>query len=378
MVQVLADHGETQGRNTEASRWRAMLLVLAALLMGVCLAGCSGGSSSSTAATESASSDSASAAAQSAEKEESSSSVAKPKLVGIEAEYYGPTKPGTVIDSDSDIDVTAIYDDGSTEEVDGWKVKKAVKLKQGADAKVVVVYKKQKATIVVTGDVPSEYLSALRKAQSYSDMMHMSKAGVYDQLTSEYGEGFSAEAAEYAVGHVEADWNANALEKARSYRDMMSMSPSAIHDQLTSEYGEKFTQEEADYAIEHLDEDSAASSDDGDSEEASDDSKGGDVPTEYKTALRKAQSYVDTMHMSKAGLYDQLTSEYGEKYSAEAAQYAIDNVDADWNANALEKARSYRDMMDMSPSAIHDQLTSEYGEKFTQEEADYAIEHLDD
>ena len=30
----------------------------------------------------------------------------------------------------------------------------------------------------------------------------------------------------------------------------------------------------------------------------------------------------------------------------------------------------------MSPSAIRDQLTSEYGEKFTEEEADYAIANL--
>lgn len=82
------------------------------------------------------------------------------------------------------------------------------------------------------------------------------------------------------------------------------------------------------------------------------------------------------MHMSRAGLYDQLTSEYGEKFSAEAAQYAIDNVDADWNANALAKAKTYQEEMNMSPSAIHDQLTSEYGEKFTQEEADYAIANL--
>ena len=48
------------------------------------------------------------------------------------------------------------------------------------------------------------------------------------------------------------------------------------------------------------------------------------VPTEYKSALKKAQSYSDMMHMSKAGLYEQLTSEYGEKFTAEAAQYAID------------------------------------------------------
>ncbi len=32
------------------------------------------------------------------------------------------------------------------------------------------------------------------------------------------------------------------------------------------------------------------------------------------------------MHMSKAGIYDQLTSEYGEGFEADAAQYAIDNL----------------------------------------------------
>ncbi|WP_406807619.1 Ltp family lipoprotein [Clostridium perfringens] len=52
------------------------------------------------------------------------------------------------------------------------------------------------------------------------------------------------------------------------------------------------------------------------------------VPKEYKAALRKAKVYSDTMSMSKAGLYDQLTSEYGEKFSAEAAQYAVDNLNA--------------------------------------------------
>lgn len=102
------------------------------------------------------------------------------------------------------------------------------------------------------------------------------------------------------------------------------------------------------------------------------------VPKEYKSALNKAASYANTMHMSKRGVYDQLVSDYGEKFSAEAAQYAIDNVKADWNANALAKAKNYQNTMNMSPAAIHDQLTSEYGEKFTQTEADYAIQHLND
>ena len=82
------------------------------------------------------------------------------------------------------------------------------------------------------------------------------------------------------------------------------------------------------------------------------------------------------MHMSKSGIYDQLTSEYGEKFSAEAAQYAIDNLNVDYKENALKKAQTYQETMNMSPSAIKDQLTSEYGEKFTEEEAEYAVSNL--
>lgn len=101
-----------------------------------------------------------------------------------------------------------------------------------------------------------------------------------------------------------------------------------------------------------------------------------EVPKEYKSALRKAKVYSDTMSMSKEGLYDQLTSEYGEKFSAEAAQYAVDNLDVNWKENALKKAKVYQETMAMSPSAIYDQLVSEYGEKFTEEEAQYAVDNL--
>ncbi len=102
-----------------------------------------------------------------------------------------------------------------------------------------------------------------------------------------------------------------------------------------------------------------------------------EVPKEYKSALRKKKVYSDTMSMSKEGLYDQLTSEYGEKFSDEAAQYALDNLEADWNKNALKKAKTYSDTMSMSKAGLYDQLTSEYGEKFTAEEAQYALDNLD-
>ena len=151
--------------------------------------------------------------------------------------------------------------------------------------------------------IPTEFKNALKKATQYSSIMHMSKQGIYDQLTSEYGEGFPEDAAQYAIDNIYADWEANALAKAKEYSD--------------------------------------------------------------------------TMHMSKRGIYDQLVSEYGEKFTEDEAQYAVDNVEADWEANALAKAKEYQENMSMSNSAIYDQLVSDYGEKFTEEEAQYAVDNLE-
>ena len=99
------------------------------------------------------------------------------------------------------------------------------------------------------------------------------------------------------------------------------------------------------------------------------------IPKEYKSALKKAKIYSDTAYMSKAALYRQLTSEFGEKFTSEAAQYAIDNVEADWKENALKKAKLYQDVAMMSSSDIYDQLISE-AERYTPEEAQYAIDNL--
>ncbi|WP_329469237.1 Ltp family lipoprotein [Exiguobacterium sp. 9-2] len=154
-----------------------------------------------------------------------------------------------------------------------------------------------------TPDVPTEYLSALDKAGSYAETMNMSKAAVSNQLTSDYGEQFSKEAAAYAMENMSFDdWKSN--------------------------------------------------------------------------ALKSAESYSETMNMSKKGIYDQLTSDSGEKFTSEEAQYAIDTLDVDYNQNALQKAKEYQETMSMSPEAIRDQLSSDYGEKFTPEEANFAVSQL--
>lgn len=100
------------------------------------------------------------------------------------------------------------------------------------------------------------------------------------------------------------------------------------------------------------------------------------VPLEYKNALDSAKTYSDLMNMSKRAIYDQLVSNYGDGFSAEAAQYAVDNLKVDYKANALKSAKTYSEFMSLAPEGVYEQLTSEYGDKFEPEEAQYAVDML--
>jgi len=95
--------------------------------------------------------------------------------------------------------------------------------------------------------------NAYESAQSYLDYTAFSRAGLLGQLTSEYGEGFPPEDAEFAIARLEAeggvDWNAEAAESAASYLEYSSFSRQGLLDQLTSQYGEQFTQEQAEYGV---------------------------------------------------------------------------------------------------------------------------------
>ena len=100
------------------------------------------------------------------------------------------------------------------------------------------------------------------------------------------------------------------------------------------------------------------------------------VPFEYEQALKSAQNYVDTLHFSRQGLKQQLTSEYGSGFSEEAAEYALEHVDVDYKEEAVEAAESYLDAMSFSRQELKQQLISEYGSGFTEEEAEYALDQV--
>ncbi|GGO63242.1 hypothetical protein GCM10010910_15280 [Microbacterium nanhaiense] len=143
---------------------------------------------------------------------------------------------------------------------------------------------------------------------------------------------------------------------------------SAVAEQV--ENGTPLTVEEATDEPSAIEEATEDPGDEGVSATASDD---------QEAALEEAQTYAGLLGMSKAAVFAMLTmeSEYTQLYTEEAAQYAVDNVDADWNANALATAQTYAIDMAMSEKATYGLLTNEVGGMFTTEEADYAMSNLD-
>jgi hypothetical protein len=95
-------------------------------------------------------------------------------------------------------------------------------------------------------------MEALESAQSYLEMSGFSKAGLMDQLTSDYGDGFSKTDAAWAIAHLHADWKAEAVEAGRAYLDQQSFSRKGLIDQLSSSYGDQFTRAQATYAADKL------------------------------------------------------------------------------------------------------------------------------
>ena len=143
---------------------------------------------------------------------------------------------------------------------------------------------------------------ALSKAKSYLNLSGFSYQGLIDQLSSQYGEGFSVEDATFAVDHCEADWNAEALEKAKSYLSMSGFSYQGIIDQLSSNAGDKFTVEQATYAADNC---------------------GADWNQE---AVEAGQSYLQLGGFSRSRLIEQLSSNSGSKFTKEQATYAADQL----------------------------------------------------
>lgn len=94
--------------------------------------------------------------------------------------------------------------------------------------------------------------NSIDSAESYLAMGGMSRQGLIDQLSSNYGEGFGLADAEWAVSQLDVNWNEQAYQSAKSYQEMGGMSRQGLIEQLSSPYGEQFTLAEATYAVNKL------------------------------------------------------------------------------------------------------------------------------
>lgn len=159
-------------------------------------------------------------------------------------------------------------------------------------------------TIRTDAEPSADLKAAIQAAEIYLKAIPLSKEGLYDQLISASGETTYTEAvARAAVNKVKADYQENALKKGEEYAKTMFLSKQAIYHQLSSDFGEKFTAKEAQYAIDHL-------------------------KVDYKiNALEKAKRYLKEDKLSKADIKKKLLAEDGDRFTEEEVNYALEQLD---------------------------------------------------
>lgn len=120
--------------------------------------------------------------------------------------------------------------------------------------------------------------------------------------------------------------------------------------QLTSSAGNGFSQSDATFAINYL------------------------HPNWDQQAVQSAQGYLTGGEgFSYQGLLQQLTSSSGSGFTQAQAEYAINNLNPNWDQQAVEAAKGYLNTGGFSQSSLLQQLTSSYGSGFTQSQAEYAV-----
>jgi Host cell surface-exposed lipoprotein len=141
-----------------------------------------------------------------------------------------------------------------------------------------------------------------------------------------------------------------AVDAANSYLgDGQGFSHQGLLQQLTSSAGSGFPQSHADSAIKYL------------------------HPNWHAQAVDAAKGYLsDGQGFSDQGLLQQLTSSAGSRFTQAQAEYAINNLHPDWNAQAVDAAKGYMQIGGFSRASLIQQLTSSAGNGFTQVQAEYA------
>ncbi len=103
------------------------------------------------------------------------------------------------------------------------------------------------ASIASAQNLTGPQKNAVRSAKSYLSFKGFSRAGLIEQLSSPYGDGYNVADATAAVNSLSVDWNAQAVVSAKQYLEMMGFSCNGLIDQLSSDAGDKYTKSQATY-----------------------------------------------------------------------------------------------------------------------------------
>jgi len=145
-----------------------------------------------------------------------------------------------------------------------------------------------------------------------------------------------------------------AVDAATGYlSDGQGFSAQGLLGQLTSSAGNGFSQSDAEFAINYLN------------------------PNWDQQAVDAANGYLSGgQGFSEQGLLQQLTSSAGSGFTEAQAEYAINSVNPDWDAQAVDAAKGYMQMGGFSEASLIQQLTSSAGNGFTQAQAEYAASQV--
>jgi hypothetical protein len=142
-----------------------------------------------------------------------------------------------------------------------------------------------------------------------------------------------------------------AVDAAEGYLSMgEGFSDQGLLQQLTSSAGNGFSNSDAEFAINYL------------------------HPNWDQQAVDAAKGYLSMgQGFSQQGLLQQLTSSAGSGFTEAQAEYAINDLHPDWDAQAVDAAKGYLQLGGFSQASLLQQLTSSAGSGFTQAQAEYAV-----
>ncbi len=100
-------------------------------------------------------------------------------------------------------------------------------------------------TPIMADNLTGPQANAVRSAKQYLSISGFSRSGLINQLSSDYGDGYSVADATAAVDSLDIDWNKQAVRSANQYLKLQGFSCKGLIQQLSSGAGDRYTDSQA-------------------------------------------------------------------------------------------------------------------------------------